>query len=130
MGVTNFAPDEFRCRCGRPECDAPKDCHRLLRLYLDRMRDMLGVAIVVTSGNRCAEWNKRQGGQPDSEHVNADGCLGADVACANSALRWRMLDAARHAGFTRIGVYPKHLHVGVGDMPRFPPNVVWVGATR
>ena len=128
--MTFFAASEFACRCGRPECDAPKDCHRLLRLYLNRAREMLGAPIVVTSGNRCAWHNAQVGGVAVSEHVDSEGCLGADLACTTSTARALLLDAIRHAGITRVVLYPRHVHVGIGDMlepPRFPGHVVALG---
>ena len=128
--MTFFADEEFRCKCARATCDAAKTPHRLLLMYLERMREMYGGPLVVTSGNRCAPWNLQQGGQAVSEHVQPEGCLGCDLACPTSGQRWRMLDAARQAGLVRIGIYPKHLHVGVGEAPAFPVNVVWLGSYR
>lgn len=127
-----FDPEvEFACRCGRgAECRAPKQPHRLLLLYLDQAREVYGHPIIVTSGNRCAWWNLRQGGEDPSEHVQADGCLGADIACSSSRERAFLLNAIRLAGITRVGVYPRHLHVGVGDAVNpeaFPSPRTWVG---
>lgn len=122
-----FSPDSdpllWTCPCRRPECDAPKEPARTLLFHLDRMRDMLGQAIIVTSGVRCAWYNAQlPGAVSDSEHTTGEG---ADLSCETSATRWKMLDAARAAGFTRIGIYRRHLHVGVSDA--LVDNVVWVG---
>lgn len=133
MPPTFFKPSEFACRCGRAECDAPTDCHRLLRYYLERTREMYGQPLTVTSGNRCAAWNLHEGGEKGSEHVAPDGCLGADVQCETSSERFRLLEALRHAGVTRIGIYPKHVHVGVGDMVDaggFAGMVTWLGSYK
>ena len=124
-----FKDEEFLCGCQRPECPAPKAPHRLLGLYLDRMREMYGAPIVITSGNRCPEHNRAEGGEEKSEHVWPDGCLGVDVRCSGSRERGRLLDAARHAGISRIGIYSAHLHVGIGDTilaGQWPPTVTWV----
>lgn len=124
-----FRLAEFNCKCSRADCDAPKYPHTLLLRYLDQMREMYGGPLYVTSGNRCAVHNAAVGGAQQSEHLSADGCLGADLACPSNEIRWRMLEAAMRAGFTRIGIYAKHLHVGVGDMvaETYPKDRVWVG---
>lgn len=122
---------EFRCQCGKPTCDAPVKPHRLLALYLDQARDMYGQAIIVTSGNRCKSNNLAVGGEDPSEHVWPEGCLGCDVRCLDGRQRFHLLEAFRHAGFRRLGVYARdgHLHVGIGDTVEnspFPADVVWV----
>lgn len=125
---THFNDKEFDCSCGVATCPAPKKPHRLLALYLDRAREMLGAPIVITSGNRCPEHNRLEGGEDPSEHVWPDGCLGCDVEVSGARHRWQLHDALRHAGFTRVGVYGKHFHVGVGEMvvpATFAPNVEW-----
>ncbi len=124
--MSHFTDDEFLCRCGRPECDAPTKPSRLLRLYLDRMREMYDAPIVVNSGNRCAFWNEHEGGVAGSEHERAEGCEGADVRCLGSRERWKMLDAARQAGFTRVGIGKTFLHVGVGTRESDALNVIWL----
>jgi hypothetical protein len=131
--VTYFKDEEFACPCSREECDAPQGPHRLLRLYLDRAREMLGAPIIVTSGNRCAAHNADVGGETDSEHVFPEGCLGADVAAVDGIdgrSRYLLVEAVRQAGFTRLGLYrDNHVHVGIGDAVdehRFPPQVIWV----
>lgn len=129
--TTFFQPHESLCPCKRPECDAPKDFHRLTRLYLDRVRAMYGQPLVVTSANRCATHNASPEvkGEAVSEHVWPDGCLGVDLLVSGSRDRFRLIDAIRQSGITRYGVrYPKHVHVGVGDMidsAMFPPLVAW-----
>jgi len=127
--VNHFAETEFYCRCPNA-CAGKRGANRLLLIPLNQARDYFDAPLIVTSGNRCPEHNRLEGGADRSEHVWPDGCLGCDVECVSSDARCRLLDAARHAGFTRIGVYPKHLHVGVGDVilpESFPSRVVWVG---
>ena len=124
------ADTEFRCQCHRPECDAPIRPHVLLGRYLDVIRGDYGQPLVVTSGNRCAVHNAAIGGEATSEHVWPEGCLGSDLACAGSRDRARLLDAIRRSGVTRVGLYAKHVHVGVGDMvaaETFAGIVTWLG---
>lgn len=120
---------EFKCPCQSPSCNAPILPHRLLGLYLDRAREMLGLPIVVTSGNRCRTHNTLIGGTEPSEHVWPEGCLGADLDAPDGRSAWQLHDALRQAGFTRIGWYKKHLHAGVGDIvapAQFPTTVLWM----
>lgn len=130
--MSNFRDAEFYCPCWRADCDGKgKGPHRLLRLYLDRAREMLGAPIMVTSGNRCAAHNADVHGEDKSEHVYPEGCIGADLHVADSRARWALLDACRHAGFTRFVFYAKddHIHVGIGDSfdaEAWPPNVIAV----
>lgn len=122
---------EFYCPCQRAECDAKRGPHRLLRLYLDRAREMLGAPITVTSGNRCAAHNADVHGEDKSEHVYPEGCVGADLHAGTSRERWALTDACRHAGFTRFVYYhgDAHIHVGIGDsidVEAWPSNVIVV----
>ena len=54
--------------------------HNMMRLCatVDRLRMMLGYPIYVTSGYRCAELNRRVGGQPTSQHMSG---LAMDFVC-------------------------------------------------
>ena len=119
--MTFFAESEFLCRCGRPECDALKAPARALVVMLEIMRGLYGEPLVVTSGLRCPAWNAHEHGEPDSEHLTGEG---ADLACRRSGERWAMLEAARHAGFLRLGLGRDFLHVGMGPEPR-AQRVLW-----
>ena len=123
--VRHFTPEGdpklFRCQCGRKECEAPPPS-RILLLTLDLMRDAYGAPLVATSGPRCAWWNLHEEGDPKSEHLYGDG---ADLICVGSAVRWKMLDAAKAAGFRRVGIGRIFLHVGVSTRQEHPADVVW-----
>ncbi len=114
-------PALFRCPCGRPDCGAPAPTPTLLA-RLNLAREFLGAPIIVTSGVRCAVHNAAVGGVQDSEHTEGDG---ADLACAGSAARYALVEALRKAGFRRLGLYPRHVHVGVSVT--LPQDVLWVG---
>lgn len=128
--MTNFVDSEFHCPCTRKECDAKRGPHRLLGLYLDRVREYYGKPMIVTSGNRCAAHNADVKGEEKSEHVYPDGCLGCDIRVTSSHDRAMLEEALRVVGITRKGHYTDgHLHVGVGDIidaETWPPAVTWV----
>ena len=120
MGQSYFQDSEFHCRCGRPTCDAPRAPHPELLTRLNIMRALYGAPLVVTSGNRCRFWNTHEGGKKNSEHLTGEA---ADVQCTNSVDRWLMDEAARQAGFDRLGLGKDFLHVGVSR--ELPQKVLW-----
>lgn len=117
-----FKDKEFFCRCGRPECDAPKQPHPLLLSKLELARAYYGQPMRVTSGARCPTQNAAVGGKPDSTHLTA---TGADIACSSSRDRWQMLAAFGMAGFRRLGIGKGFVHVDVAADPAHPLDVVW-----
>ena len=120
-----FSATEFLCPCGRPECDALAAIVPELGERLDTFRERVGQAVTVTSGLRCAWQNDRTpGAVPQSGHIDG---TEVDVSCPTSRLRYLMLSAV-FAGarplFPRLGIYPKHLHLGLS--PNWPGRVAWV----
>lgn len=115
-----FKEYEFRCKCGRSECDAPLAPHPELLTRLNIMRTLYNAPLYINSGNRCKFWNKQKGGKDNSEHLTGEG---VDLRCLNSVDRHNILEAAIQAGFSRRGIGPDFLHVGVSkDLAQ---NVVW-----
>ena len=103
MQLRFFKLEEFKCPCGRKECDAPAmDMTTLLKL--DGLRLELGESMQVTSGARCSFWNKRVGGADQSQHL-----LGraVDISCPDGVYMRRLLLLAMKHGFS-VGV-KKHL---------------------
>ena len=115
-----FAAAEFACKCGIEGCSAPKAPHPSLLLKLEAMREIYGAPIVISSGLRCPAHNAKVGGTTGSEHLTG---YGADLACPNSGVRWRLVAAALKAGFQRIGVGKNFLHVGVSRT--HDQDVIW-----
>ncbi len=73
--LRNFEPDEFKCECG---CGG--DVQLELKQKVQALRDLLtqraGVdrPLVITSGFRCPYQNERDGGVPDSLHMEGAAC--------------------------------------------------------
>ena len=61
----NFSRYEFKCKCG--QCDFDTVDVELVQILQD-IRDIFGV-VTITSGNRCAEYNRAIGGAVNSYHV-------------------------------------------------------------
>lgn len=106
-----FQPSEWLCKCSQPDCDAPKELDPLLAERLDELRDRLGRPVIISSGLRCAHWNRLQGGEPNSRH-----CIGraVDLRCTDSRERYALLAAifawpSEMMPFLEIS--PHHIHM-------------------
>lgn len=67
----NFKQSEFVCKCGKCK-DIPehlKDNIWHLSNELEKIRTALGKPIIINSGIRCPEHNKRVGGVKNSQHI-------------------------------------------------------------
>lgn len=65
--MTYFTDKELACRCG---CGMlPK---LVTRSLLNRIREDYGKPIIVTSGARCAAYNRLVKGAPNSEHTKGN----------------------------------------------------------
>lgn len=96
----------------------PEFMHRL-----EAARVIYGRAMRVTSATRTPARNADVGGVKDSEHEIG---WGVDIACEASRDRHDLLKALLAAGFTRIGIYATHLHVGAD--PARDACVIWFGS--
>ncbi len=112
----NFTSEEFECSCG---CGANHIAPELV-VMLQELRDLVGDAINVTSGVRCVDWNKQVGGSPTSSHVRG---LAVDIHCESSESRYVLVYSALEAGFIRIGVGSRFVHLDID--PTKAPCVIW-----
>ena len=75
---------------------------------LQRMRNLCGYAMIITSGFRCNNWNMKVGGAERSYHLTGEA---ADIAVASSEGRFFMLKAAMEVGFFGVGIDGAFIHV-------------------
>ena len=94
----NFSRSEFECKCGCGEAEVSP----FLIEVLQRLRDILGVPITVTSGRRCTAHNAAVGGAKNSQHLQG---LAADIRAEG----WTAKDLLR---VLRILVRANALYVG------------------
>jgi len=119
---TNFWKWEFRCPCLK--CKRKKVRVSSLLLFKLEMVKMAfdGKPVIVLSGNRCPEENKRVGGYPDSEHIpNPDG-EAADIKIKGV----KPIDiglAAEKIGGMRIGIAKTYCHL---DVRPPSPSKFWI----
>lgn len=63
----HFSRNELDCKCG---CGQDTVDHKLIDV-LELVRLHFGKPVIITSGNRCATYNKQVGAAPNSQHVTS-----------------------------------------------------------
>jgi uncharacterized protein YcbK (DUF882 family) len=103
----NFNRSEFRCRCG---CGADHIRQDLVDV-LQKIRDIIGHPVRVTSGVRCERHNRRVGGAKRSKHLTGEA---ADIQVSGKTPRQVALVANQVLG-PRGGVksYRSFTHVDI-----------------
>jgi uncharacterized protein YcbK (DUF882 family) len=109
----NWLAAEFACRCG---CVSGRmDLKHIEKLQ--QLRDSIGVALKVTSGIRCAEYNATiDGAAKRSWHIPRNGiCYACDITFAhgprsNSRIL-KLMTLAEQVHFKGIGLYRGRIHV-------------------
>ena len=79
--------------------------------FMDRLqkaRTISNVVYSINSGWRTPYHNKLVGGDDESGHMVGDTC---DIKTKGSKHRYSVLNGLLKAGFTRIGIYPRHIHI-------------------
>ena len=112
----NFSPSEF----DSPDLDGSG--HRMDKSFLDRLqaaRKLAGIPFKITSGYRTKEHNKKVGGSISSSHLKG---VAADIYCENSGQRFLIVKCLLNAGFKRIGIGDKFIHV---DSDKSKLSAIW-----
>ena len=107
----HFAAQELACPC--ENCDRLVVHWALIEL-LQRLRERVGV-LVTTSGYRCAEHNRAVGGAESSLHICG---MAADIQSEDLAPD-QLAPLAKGFGAGGVGLYPRHVHVDVGETRRW-----------
>lgn len=102
--IKHFKRSEFTCKCGCGESSMNYD----FVFRLERLRQRLGEQMVVTSGYRCPDYNKKIGGSPNSQHTKG---RAADIAIDNGLMRYRLVNLATLMLFPGIGVAKDFVHI-------------------
>ena len=92
---------------------------------LERAREFFGAPIIITSGYRDPSKNEAVGGVKDSSHTSGKA---VDIRCADPEMQKKLCWALGAAGFRRIGVYDRHVHVDVDDSK--PSPAYWTGVSK
>jgi len=91
-----------------------------LWLKLDIARGYSDTPYRLTSGLRTPSQNALAGGTSKSSHLTGEG---VDISCIDSGSRFKIILGLIRAGFTRIGIYPKHIHADISTT--LPQGVIW-----
>lgn len=92
---------------------------------LDHARGYAHIPFIITSGYRTREENEAIGGVQNSAHTCG---LAVDLRCEGSRTRFRIVCAAVLAGFRRIELADKHVHLDIDDTK--PQDVIFFGSSH
>ena len=101
----NFTMREFVCHCGCGQVSVGPGLVNLVTT-LQILRGRVKTGIVVTSGYRCAKWDKIQGSSTDPGMGPHTTGTAADIWWKGATVN-QMAEAARSAGFSGVGRYSK-----------------------
>ena len=72
---SHFKLKEFKCKCGNHYCSGyPAYLDENLLLNLEKVREITGSPIIISSGIRCKIHNKNVGGTSSSRHLIGKAC--------------------------------------------------------
>lgn len=103
----SFKQSEFRCRCGRKDCDAPRMQKEFVN-KLQNLREDWGLPLRPTSGTRCKYHNEKIGGAPQSQHLLGNA---ADFWFEHPSDTVAFVELAEKHGFGGIGAGAHLVHV-------------------
>ena len=97
----NFSRLEVQCPCG----GGANKISSVLIEKLQKVRNIIGTSIIITSGVRCEFYNTSIKASMNSSHVPDDFGIGhaVDIACLNSKDRYELVEIAQKF-FKRIGI--------------------------
>lgn len=101
----HFNRSEFACR-GQNCCGGAAPINPDLVHALQRLRDIVGVPLTITSGFRCLTWNRKCGSRDTSQHPRGNA---ADVAVPHGYTATQFAEIA--------GTIPDFADGGIGVYP-------------
>lgn len=121
----NFSIKELACPC----C-GEIDMNSFFVKALQLIRNDMGIPFVITSGYRCADYNKVVKGANKSKHLIG---MAVDISTANwtsenihdflyYSTSFSERTQTKDLGFTGVGIYPHHIHFDL----RYDSNAAWV----
>jgi uncharacterized protein YcbK (DUF882 family) len=119
--TANFNLNEFRSKCG---ADVPKELVPnaiAVATNLQVLRDEIGLPITITSGYRSPAHNRRVGGSPNSQHMQANA---ADIQVKGMTPKQvkDVIERLIKEGKMRnggIGLYSTFVHYDIGRIRRW-----------
>ena len=94
---------------------------------LDKIREIVGEPIIITSGFRTPAHNEDVGGKMPDENGNGGSShlkgLAVDIAIRHSRMRFKLISALFEVGINRIGIADNFIHIDID--PDKDENVIW-----
>lgn len=111
----NFELKEFNCKCGEPVPTEYIKNVTVLAWILQRIRDHINQPLIINSGYRTEEYNRKVGGSNNSYHKTAKAVDFFAPALSSEALYHEIVHlmlsgAIPHIG---IGVYKTFVHIDI-----------------
>ena len=106
--INHFEPGEFK---------HPDRMDYGFMQRLDLARSFAGIPFEITSDYR-----------DDDDHSPHRTGRAVDIRSHHSLTKFKIVRGLLKAGFTRIGVYDRHVHVD--SDPQGPSEVLWIGESR
>lgn len=105
-----FNRSEFKCKCGK--CDHVAVDYELLNV-LNEFREWIKKPVIITSGNRCPEYNKAIGGAKNSKHMYS---IAADIQVkgVNPTEIYEYFNM-RYPDKYGLGLYSSWVHIDVRE---------------
>lgn len=117
----HFEANEFVCKCGCGKSIADKE----LVTKLEKLRELLGKPIYITSGYRCPKHSVSVGGYATDAHTVG---IAADIQISGYTVE-DIAEAAEKVGFSGIGLMNNAVHVDVRNATNYS-NARWFGDER
>lgn len=98
---------------------------------LDHARDIAGVALFITSNHRTPDHSVKVGGLKTDAHTE-EPCTAFDIRCKRVDGRWdsqkafKVIPALVKAGFNRIGLNNKNMHIHADRSSSLPQDVFFI----
>lgn len=118
MKYKYFSPSEFLA-C-TPSCSIEDMDEGFLSL-LDLARSYSSVPFILNSAYRSVEWEIGRGRSGTSSHCKG---MAVDIRCLSSAERYEIVTCLLRAGFSRIGIYGRYIHVDIDSSK--PSNLIFM----
>lgn len=99
---------EWKCRCLDPDCEGKTtEPDQLLVASVDLLSDKVNHAILLTSGLRCGEHNRAEGGSENSHHLpgrHSAGTGAADIKCVGVSVKQCWLAVTKSLPISQMGI--------------------------
>ena len=111
---TNFRVIEFACKDGSDQLYVDSELVEKLQI----IRNYFNRPVVINSGYRNEDWNRKVGGSPNSQHMKGKA---ADIYVSGKSPK-EVAEFAKKIGFRGVGLYDTFVHVDTRDKPSYWVN--------